>query len=139
MKAHKFYISFCSLGAVRFKKGGGSSVELIQATVLTGKDFFLLLCAKALKMMSLFFNGCPEGGHTRSALCSQKLGRAGIWNMPGACAIPFPALVSLSHKSHVSSHLFIDCKCLPLHSKSAVCVQVYKRSQLYPHRHNLNM
>lgn len=28
-----------------------------------------------------------------SALCSQKLGRAGIWNMPAACAIPFPVLV----------------------------------------------
>lgn len=69
---------------------------------------------KALKMMSPFFNGCPEGGHTGSALCSQKLGRAGIWNMPGTCAIPFPALVSLSHKSHVSSHLFIDWKGLPV-------------------------
>lgn len=103
-------------------RGGGSGGErnLTRRSVNTQRLFFLLRRAKPKKkklskMMSPFFRGCPEGGHMGSALGSQKLGRAGIWNMPAACAIPFPVLVSRSHKSHVSSHLFIDCKSLPLY------------------------
>lgn len=101
--------------------------------------FPIALCRSSQKMMSPLFRGCPSGGHMGSALCSQKLGRAGIWNVPAAFAIPFPVWVSRSHKSHVSSHLFIDCKCLPFLHICCVCVCVCKFDERSQHSQTQTM
>lgn len=64
-------------------RGGGGGVETLRATVSTGKDFFLLLCEKALKNDVTLFRRMPRGrSHGVSSL--QPKAWQG-WDLEYAC------------------------------------------------------
>lgn len=127
------FTSFCSLNAARSVQGEEVAVaELRNCEVSQANTFFsVTLCKSSPKWCHTFSKDALREvamGQLSAAKSSAGLGFGVCLPLLGS---HFPSWLAC-HKSHVSSHLFIDCKWFPLHSNSlCMCVCVWRQTVAY--------